>query len=228
MQWIKNVFQLFYPNLCYGCDAPLLKQENVLCEDCLFALNFIPKPIGNDTEMKRRFYGKLLTEYCLATFYYSENEIVQKLLHNLKYKKQKSISEFIGVLTLQSLQHHDLFNWANCIVPIPLHSSKERKRGYNQLDGFAMYLSKELNIPYYKDFLIKKKKTSTQTHKNIIDRAYKEQNFHINPKYKNINTTNILLIDDVMTTGSTLEMAGNCILKNSPHKISILTMAYTR
>ncbi|HUH25409.1 MAG TPA: hypothetical protein VLY87_02165, partial [Flavobacterium sp.] len=105
---------------------------------------------------------------------------------------------------------------------------REKKSGYNLLDGFGNYLSAAFGIPYQKDFLIKTNSSKTQTKKNIIQRASSQALFTINPKYKHLQNQNILLIDDVITTGSTLEIAGNCILKNSTHKISVLTMACTR
>lgn len=228
MLWLKNVFELFYPHFCYGCNEVLHRQRDVLCESCLLNLDLMPFSFGENNEMKRRFYGKLLPIHCAASMYFSENSISQKLLHQLKYHNQQHISIFLAVIALQHLRDHEIFNWADCIVSIPLHRSKERKRGYNQLDGFGKELSATLNIPYRKDYLIKQKKSKTQTGKNIRERAESQSEFIINKKYLNIENENILLIDDVMTTGTTLEIAGNCILENSTNKISILTMAYTR
>ena len=225
---IIDVFDLFYPHLCYGCDEVLHGRNDILCSNCLIGLDFIPPAVNNNTEMKRRFYGKLLVEHCLATLYFSEKSIAQKLLHELKYKNQQQISTFFATLTLQHLKNHAVFSWVDFIVCIPLHKSKEKKRGYNQLDGFGNELSKQLNIPFYKDYLIKTSKTKTQTKKSMWQRAESKSEFIVNAKYQNLQNKNILLIDDVMTTGSTLEIAGKCILKNSTHKISILTMAYTR
>jgi len=177
--------------------------------------------------MKRRFYGKLLVSHCLATLYYTNNSTTQKLLHELKYKNQQIIGSFIASLTLQHLQNNPIFNWADYIVCIPLHKSKEKERGYNQLVSFCSVLSNKLNKPFYKDYLIKTIKTKTQTKKSIWQRAVNKSEFVVNEKYKALQNKNILLIDDVMTTGSTLETAGKCILNNTSNKISILTMAYT-
>ena len=228
MQWFKNIFGLFYPKFCCGCGEVLPNQTTVLCEDCLLQLDFIPPTKEIDTQMKRRFYGKLLTNHCVSTLYFTEESISQQLLHHLKYKNQPQISEFLAILTLQHLEKHSVFSWADCIVPVPLHPSKEKTRGYNQLDGFGTHLSKHLKIPYLKSYLMKQTKSNSQTRKNIVERAKNADEFIVNPKYKALQQKNILLIDDVMTTGSTLETAGNCILKNSSNKISILTMAYTR
>lgn len=228
MLGIIDVFDLFYPQLCYGCEEILHDPKDILCNSCLLNLNYIPLTTSQSTEMKRRFYGKLLVEHCVATVYFSKKSIAQKLLHELKYKNQQKISNFFGILTLHHLKNHAIFNWVDFIVCIPLHKSKEKKRGYNQLDGFGNELSKQLNIPFYKDYLIKTSKTKTQTKKSIWQRAESKSEFIVNVKYQDLQNKNILLIDDVMTTGSTLEIAGKCILKNSTHKISILTMAYTR
>lgn len=225
---IIDVFDLFYPQLCYGCDAVLQKQTNVLCSACLLNLALIPTTLSNTTEMKRRFYGKLLVEHCAAILYFSEESITQKLLHELKYRNKQNIGLFIAQLALKQLNNQAIFNDAQAIVCIPLHWSKERKRGYNQLTVFGTELSKQLNIPFYKDYIIKTTKTKTQTKKNIFQRAKKQSEFIVNPKYHHLQNLHLLLVDDVMTTGATLQNAGNCILKNASHKISILTMAYTR
>lgn len=228
MRWIKNIFGLFYPHFCYGCDEVLQQQEDVLCDACLLNLDLIPFTPSENNEIKRRFYGKLLVKYCTSVLYYSESGSSKKLLHQLKYHRQRTISTFLATLALQHLKDHEVLVWADRLVPIPLHPSKERKRGYNQLDDFGKTLSAQLHIPYCKDFLIKKTKSETQTRKNMSDRVQKNEGFIINPKYAHIQNQNILLVDDVMTTGATLELAGNLILKNSTNKISILTMAYTR
>jgi|SRR5690554_25003 len=225
MQWIKNTFELFYPPLCCGCDELLNNRSEILCASCLLSLNFFPKTESETNEIKRRFYGKLAVKHCLATLFFTEKSITQKLLHQLKYQKQQPVSEFIGLLTWQHLHNHPIFDWAQYIVPIPLHPSKEKLRGYNQLDGFCVFLSAKTGIPYCKDFLIKTQKSDTQTHKNIIERSENAKSFLINPEYALLKNQRILLIDDVITTGSTLEAAGNCIIKNSDNEISILTMS---
>ena len=228
MQWIKNVFELFYPNICFGCDGVLQNQKDILCDDCLFAINFVPVSNFDENEMKRRFYGKLSVVHCMATMYFTQDGIAQKLLHHLKYHHQPEISKYFAVLTLQHLKSHEILAWPDLIVPVPLHSSKEKKRGYNQLDGFGAELSKMLSLPYCKDYLLKTSKTQSQTHKNIAERAEYKSSYIINEQYAHLKDKRILLIDDVMTTGSTLETIGNCILHTSTNKISILTMAYTR
>lgn len=228
MEWIKNVFDLFYPHFCFGCEEALQNKDDILCDNCLFHLNFIPVSVDDASEMKRRFYGKLLVAHCVSVLYFSEEGISQKLLHQLKYKNQQKIGHFLAGLTLQHLKNHSVFNWADAMVCIPLHPSKEKKRGYNQLTTFCNELSCKLNIPFYKDYLIKTSKTKTQTHKNIFQRAKITNEFKINPTFEHLNHKNILLIDDVMTTGSTLQNAGNCILRNSSNNLSVLTMAYTK
>lgn len=225
---IIDVFDLFYPKLCYGCDAVLQKQTDILCPACLLNLDLAPATISNSNEMKHRFYGKLLVEHCATVLYFSQESITQKLIHELKYKNQQTIGLFIAQLALKQLKNQRIFNEAQAIVCIPLHKTKERKRGYNQLTVFGTELSKQLNIPFYKDYLIKSTKTQTQTKKNIFQRAKKQSEFIVNPKYRHLENLHLLLVDDVMTTGATLQNAGNCIIKNSTHKISILTMAYTR
>ncbi|HUH25806.1 MAG TPA: hypothetical protein VLY87_04215, partial [Flavobacterium sp.] len=103
MKWLKNVFDLFYPHFCCGCDEPLQNKSEVLCEDCLLHLSFIPKSKNAHSEISQRLYGKLRIEHGVSTLFFTDDSITQKLLHHLKYKHQKNISEFVGILTAQHL-----------------------------------------------------------------------------------------------------------------------------
>jgi len=228
MRALITVFDLFYPKCCLGCGDALLNKQAVLCEKCLLHLNFIPVSVTHESEMKRRFYGKLKLTHCTALLYFSKKGITQQLLHQLKYKNQQQIGEFLAVLSQKHLQNHAIVSWVDFIVCVPLHSSKEKKRGYNQLDSYCIKLSELWNVPYHKDYLIKTTKSRTQTHKNIFQRAKLKSEFVINPKYDNLKNKKILLVDDVMTTGSTLQNAGKCIVNNRSNQLSILTMAYTK
>lgn len=227
--WVLiNVFDLFYPKCCLGCGESLSSKQAVLCEFCLLHLDFIPISVAHESEMKRRFYGKLKLTHCTALLYFAEKSITQQLLHQLKYKNQQQIGEFLAVLSQKHLQNHAIISWVDFIVCVPLHPSKEKKRGYNQLDSYCKKLSELWNVPYHKDYLIKATKSRTQTRKNIFQRAKLKSEFIINPKYDDLKNKKILLIDDVMTTGSTLQNAGKCIVNNRSNQLSILTMAYTK
>lgn len=225
MQWLRNTLELFYPPLCCGCDTHLSDRLDILCESCRLALPYLPIATSENNEIKSKFYGKLVVQHCASVLSFGEGSITQNMLHQLKYQKQEAVSKFIGLLAWQRLQHLSIFNWAACIVPIPLHPSKERQRGYNQLDGFGIYLSKMTGLPYFKDYLIKTVKSDTQTNKNLIERADNIKGFVLNPKYQSIKERCVLLIDDVITTGATLEAAGKCVLDKNDNQISILTMA---
>ena len=228
MKWFNAIIDLFYPNLCLGCSNYIANYDHYVCSQCLLMLDYIPNSDTTNSEVKRRFYGKLKLDHAYACFYYNESGIVQSLLHHLKYHNKQGISEFLALLTINHLQNHELFKWADYIVPVPLHTKKQKIRGYNQLSKFGETLAKHYNLIYVEDFLIKTTNTQTQTKKNMIERASSNAEYYINTKYLSIENKNILIIDDVITTGSTLELIGNIILKNSSNKISILTMAYTR
>ncbi len=228
MQWLRSTLELFYPPLCCGCDAHLEQRSDILCTSCRFLLPYLPIATSELNEIKRKFFGKLDVKHCASVLTFGDNSITQNMLHQLKYQKQKDVSRYIGSLAWHRMKDQSIFDWAECIVPIPLHPSKERLRGYNQLDGFGMFLSEMSGIPYLKDYLIKTLKSDTQTQKNLVERADNIKGFVLNPKYLNSKERRVLLIDDVITTGATLEAAGKCVLEKENNQISVLTMAYVK
>lgn len=228
MQFLKDIFYVFYPNLCINCETTLLQNEKFLCTFCKNDLPIIDDNEHINVTLMSTFYGRIPVEKVRSFLYYQKDGITQKLIHQLKYKNQPEIGVFIGEWFGSNLVEMNVFEDIDYIVPVPLHPKKQRKRGYNQVTLFGETLSKMLDIEYKANVLIRSSTTKTQTLKQRFERFSDS-----NTKFKLANTIifenkHVLLIDDVITTGATIEACANELLKTKNITISVATMAYTQ
>ena len=225
--FFKDIFNLFYPNLCLVCANELVQKKQIICLSCRSDI-----PVTNFSDLKENmvefsFYGRVPVEAATSLLYFSKKGMVQKLIHQLKYKNQEQIGSLLGDWLGDDMMNSGRFKNIDCIVPVPLHTKKFKKRGYNQVTKFGESLALKLNVPMCDDVLIKVSKTKTQTFKKRMDRwGNIEEKFMLSGK-NNFQYRHILLIDDVITTGATLESCCIQLLKIDNIKISIATMAYT-
>ncbi|AOW21390.1 ComF family protein [Urechidicola croceus] len=227
MQLFKDIFYLFFPDVCLSCNQQLSKNENTICTICRhdFPLANFTNQIDNPIEKK--FYGRVPIESASALFIFHKKGKVQQLIHQLKYKNQQEIGTLIGNWLGEELKSSNRFKNIDYIIPVPLHPKKKKLRGYNQLTKFGVTLAKVLNSEYIDNKLIKTYSSETQTKKGIVARW---NNVNEQFKIKNedyFNNKHILLIDDVITTGATLESCANQLLKSKNIKISLALMAFT-
>jgi len=228
MQILKDIFYLFYPYLCVNCSVELLQSEKYLCIDCNNDLPIIAEDSYMNTKLKSIFYGKVDVKNVQSFLFYKKGNSAQKLIHQLKYKGEEEVGIFIGSWFGEKLKDSQIFKNVDYIIPVPLHPKKLKTRGYNQLTKFGLELSKLLSIEYKPDVLIRTSITKTQTLKHRFERFSNNQTkFKLLDKlvFKN---KHILLIDDVITTGATLEACAKELNKTENITISIATMAYTQ
>jgi ComF family protein len=225
---LKSLLHLFFPKLCKGCNALLLNNEVVICVKCRHELPYTYQhQIGNN-EIIQKFYGILPIEQASAMLYFHTKGIAQELIHNLKYRKQQDIGTVLGTIYAYELINSDKIPKVDFIVPTPIHKKRLQERGYNQVTTFCEALSKELQIPIENELLLRTKYTKTQTKKSKIKRAELLSNvFEIKPK-EHHSGKHYLLIDDVITTGATIEACAKVLLKISNAKVSLLAIAYTQ
>lgn len=224
----SSFLNLLFPKLCFGCQEMLLNNEEVICRLCRNSLPLTHHCNMVKNEATRKFYGRIPIEYASSFLYYSKGGIVQNILHHLKYRNQPEISYFLGKMYAQKLLSCPYYKHLDAIIPVPLHKDKLRSRGYNQLNGFAQALSEELKIPIANHLLYKTKNYSSQTKKSIFDRTSKtEEKFEIEYNLEDSNK-HYLLIDDILTTGGTIESCAKKILQIPNCKISIACLASTR
>lgn len=227
MRLLKDLFYLFYPKICVICDEKLIENEFVVCTNCRHDLPLTNFQSYTDNKVTETFYGKVILEKGFSLLYFRKKGSTQKLVHDLKYKGNQEIGLFFGNWLGEMLKENQEFKNVDVIIPVPLHPKKMRERGYNQVTKFGEKLSFHLKVPFIENELIRISSNKTQTFKTRLERFNNiETKFHLKKPSKFIGK-HILLIDDVVTTGATLEACAKEFLKSKNCKISILTMGYT-
>lgn len=221
----KSIINLFFPKVCSGCSSFLLSNENVICSVCRHDIPLTNHHLNPENDAFKKFYGRIPVVHTSALFYFHKKGIVQELIHNLKYKGHEEIGAILGEWYAEDLKTIDLLQSVDEIIPVPLHRRKLKERGYNQVTTFGTALSSSLNIDYNDSLLIRNVYSKTQSKKNLLGRTEGiESTFDVVFTEKNHNK-HFLLIDDVITTGSTLEACSRALLKIPGSKISIVCMA---
>jgi ComF family protein len=221
----KHVVNLFFPPVCAGCNSLLVSNEKVICTLCRHNVPLTNQHIDPDNEAFKKFYGRIPLEYASALLYFNKKGIAQEIIHKLKYKGHQEIGTLLGNWYAQDLKEIVILKTVDIIIPVPLHKRKQKERGYNQLTTFGEVLSAELNIPYNDSILIRRVYSKTQSKKNLLGRTEGiETIFDVSYTEKD-HGKHFLLIDDVITTGATLEACSHALLKIPGSKISIVCMA---
>ena len=218
------MLNLLFPKVCSGCKTLLLKSEEIICTKCRHHLPLVCHHKTENDGMKNIFYGKIPVEKATALIKFQKRGITQELMHNLKYRGQQKISSFFGKWMGSELANTTHFQTVDLVIPVPLHKQKRKKRGYNQVEGFGVEIAKSLGIPYKDNILIKVSKTKSQVFKKRFTRFQSEEIFTIQNS-EIIENQHILLVDDIVTTGATLENCALQLLKSKGVKLSFATIA---
>lgn len=174
----------------------------------------------------KRLNGRIQLSFAFAFFLFRKGGKVQHLLHSLKYNNHPEIGETLGEVYGEELCQANFSEKFNVIVPVPLHASRKRKRGYNQSEEFAKGLSKSLKIPFTGDVLERTTKTETQTRKSKLKRWQNVNEVFKLKHHDQISNKHVLLVDDVITTGATIEACAQVLIENGCASISIASIAY--
>ena len=221
----QTLINVLFPKICLGCNTLLLSNENVICTVCRHEIPLTNHYLNPDNEGMKKFYGKVPVEFCSTFIYFQKKGIVQEMIHNLKYRGHEEIGTLLGEWSAEDLKTLAISKSFDEIIPVPLHKRRLRKRGYNQVTTFGKALSENLEIPFNENLLSRIVFSKTQVRKNLLGRTdIKENIFDVNFTEKD-NNKHFLLIDDVLTTGSTLEACCRALLKIPGAKISIVCMA---
>jgi ComF family protein len=224
---LNDFAHLFFPHVCEGCGTDVLDNEAMLCAGCTFKLpetGFINE-VGNPIE--KIFFGRMNIAAAYSGFYFTKDSLLQYLIVQLKYHGNKDIGYYLGKLLGHQLAYTVRFNNVDAIIPLPLNPIKERKRGYNQAAIIAEGITSIWKKPVLKKCLERVVFTETQTHKDRISRwQTMEGVFAVTDPFQ-LKDKHVLLIDDIVTTGATLEACGEKILEVPGSKLSIATIAYT-
>ncbi len=222
----KSLANLLFPVTCSGCDGLLLESENVICTQCRHNMPYTQHHRMKENETFRRFYGRLALEHASAMAYFHKEGIVQQLIHNLKYRNREEISGMIGGWYAHDLKRVPALADVTDVIPVPLHPKKLRERGYNQVEKFGRAIASGLGVAYNEEILYRTSYTNTQTRKNLAARA-EIIGSAFDVKFTEADhDKHFLLVDDVITTGATIESCGRALLKIPGARISIVAMAY--
>lgn len=222
------MLQLLFPRLCNGCQRSLLQSENVLCATCAHNLPLVCHHRTGSDAMKKIFYGRLSLVEATALLQFQKRGITQELMHNLKYRGQTEIGSFFGKWLGAELAQIPSFQSIDLVIPVPLHKQKLKKRGYNQVEGFGREIAHSLGIPYRDDILHKISKTNSQVFKQRLKRfnpILTQEQIFATVTTEALNAKHVLLVDDIITTGATLENCAASLLKKHNVLLSAATIA---
>ena len=222
---IKNLLNIFFPKVCFGCSHLLSDNESFLCTKCRHDLPTTNYHLSNDDTIEKIFYGRVKIDHATALLNFEKKGIVQHLLHNLKYKNHEEIGGFLGKWLGYELASIPEYKKIDVVIPVPLHRKKLRKRGYNQVAKFGIEIAKALSADYNDSVLIKITNTKTQVFKNRIARWNSDNEIFTIANSSSIDGKHILLVDDIITTGATIEACVNVLNKAHNVKISVASMA---
>ena len=222
----ESIVNLFFPKICAGCAQLLLPQETLICVRCRHDLPQTYFHYFPHNEAMQKFYGKVPIEFAATFLFYHKKGIVQNLIQNLKYKNQPQIGRCLG-----DWYGHELLPLAqslafDVVIPVPLHAKRLKERGYNQVATFGQALADSIAIPYQNNLLRRTTYSSNQTKKNLGSRTTLAQETKFEVRYtKADENLHFLVVDDVLTTGSTLEGCVRALRTIPGAKVSILCMA---
>jgi len=220
---LNSLLHYCFPHTCAGCGKEIFSSRTEVCLRCLYALplTYFEKYKDNPTE--KMFWGRLDLESATAQFYFTKDSIMQSLMHELKYRGNKELGIQLGRIMGEQIKRSGRFN-IDALIPLPLFPAKEKRRGYNQATLLCRGMSEAMNIPLLDNAVIRPAHTETQTKKGRIERWKNiEGKFRVKDDAALINK-HLMLVDDVVTTGATLESCGNEILKAGNVKLSIATL----
>jgi len=221
-----NLLELLFPTLCITCGNRLVTQEKFLCLDCWHDLPVTNFHFDTENKVARLFWGRVKVENATAFFAYNKGSNYQHLIHFIKYKGLKELGFETGRRFGIALSASPEFNSIDFVVPVPLHPKKQKLRGYNQSEWISKGISESLKKPVSTDNLKRNLHTSTQTRKNRYERWENVENIFEVTRPEEFAGKHILLIDDVVTTGSTLESCAFQLLHIENVKVSIATLAF--
>jgi ComF family protein len=230
MSILKNIFaptlHLFYPHVCTGCGSDLLQEVNQLCLQCINHLPETNFATHANNPIEKIFWGRIPIAAAHSQFYFEKESLVQHLIHQLKYKNNTAIGVYMGELMGKTLLSSNRFSNIDYLIPLPLFADKEHKRGYNQAKIICDGLSTVMNVPVITGNVNRQRFTQTQTRKHRNERWENVEGSFVIKNPAALKGKNILLVDDVITTGATLEACGSLLTQTEGVQLYIATLAH--
>ncbi len=224
---LTDFIRLFYPNLCMVCHNDLAEGESVICVSCLYNIPRTKYWLDSDNSVAKIFWGRALVQNACSFFFFAKGSRYRKLLHQLKYNGKKEIGFILGKEFGNELKRVDSYKNIDFIVPVPLHPRRFKQRGYNQAEEIAKGLQESMGVPISTKNLIRSGYTETQTRKTRVQRVENVSKAFQLENPVDFKGKHILIVDDIVTTGATLEECASVVLEAEDVKVSIVTLAYT-
>ncbi len=225
-QWLNGLLHLIFPRVCPCCRQYLPQGQQVVCLSCESRLPFTGyHEHPDDNPFVDRFWGRLPLKAGSAMLHFGKGGRTQRLIHCIKYEGRKELALALGRWYGHTLSAVPGFASTDFIIPVPLHPKKELQRGFNQSSWLARGLSESLEVPLLERVLVRTQYTVSQTQKSRLERFQNVvRAFQLNAS-EELEGKHLLLVDDVLTTGATLEACGLQLLKKEGVKLSLITLA---
>ena len=222
-----SLLHLAFPHVCEGCGTDNLQAEHLLCLRCLSSLPSTNFHMHPNNPIEKIFWGRIAITSATAQYYFTKESMMQHLMHQFKYKGNKDVGIYLGKLMGWAMLESNRFSYIDALVPLPLHKSKEHKRGYNQATLLCEGIASVLNKPVLRGAVTRPQQTETQTKKGRVQRWQNIEGKFLLANETVIENKHVLLVDDVITTGATLESCGREILKAKNVQLSIATLCFS-
>ncbi len=231
MNWLPDIkealLHFVFPHTCAGCGTDVLDKAHQLCLSCLAALPETQFHLHENSPVEKIFWGRVALTHATAQYYYTKDSLMQRLMHRFKYRGEEELGIYLGRLMGQSLGATNRFDAIDALVPLPLHPSKERTRGYNQAAVLCAGIAGVIHKPVWTHIIYRQQPTETQTKKNRVERWE-----NIKGKFElldaaSISGKHLLVVDDVLTTGATLEACSEVLLAAGDVQVSVATLCFS-
>ena len=224
---LNDFTHLFFPIICCGCGSDVISDDTPLCIRCMDALPVTNFHLHSANQVEKIFWGRIPVTHASSLCYFNSGSLIQTLLHQLKYKGNQEVGHYLGRVMGELLLQSNRFSKVDALIPLPLHESRQRKRGYNQATVLCEGMAEIMKLPVLENVVIRKSMTTTQTKKNRLERWENIEGKFSVTEASTIKGMHLLLVDDVITTGATLEACAQELLNVEEVKVSIVTLAYT-
>ncbi len=219
---LNYLIDLLFPKTCVCCEKALNEQEPHICGSCCLEL---PVLETNDESALRKLVGRVKIEKAYGYLKFNKLGKAQKILHELKYKDNQELGVYMGEIFGIFVNEKLLINKIDLILPVPLHSKRLKSRGYNQAEAIAIGLAKQLEIKLDATLLVKSKEAISQTKKGRFARLENMQDCFTLASGTDLRGKHVAIVDDVVTTGATLEACCQCLLNAGVEQITVLSLA---
>jgi competence protein ComFC len=228
MSLLMDFLSLVYPNICQVCGKSLFKHEYILCMKCRHHLPYARFSGDPRNPAAQVFWGRIPAKMVITGFLYNKGNAIQQLIHKFKYRGLKDVGLFLGEELgneiIKCPGHEDI----SMIIPVPLHPRKQKKRGFNQSEIIARGIASKINADVQPSVLYRKSFSGTQTRKSKYERWENVESIFAIKNYDLIKNKHILLVDDVITTGATIEACAQVLLRVEGVSVSVVAVAFTR